>query len=159
MAFRGTILVGLLTALLIVALPARAFADPPSFEEQGSVVDTFENSVGEIVFLRRGWWGGPVDDRGFGFTKAFVKHNIKNNNVIRKAVREPARVEHLYGGTWKHERDVGLYEDGRLAEVRTVRVLINYWGWGGVGQQGVVTVYCLNPDKSWPCPEWINEAP
>lgn len=36
----------------------------------------------------------------------------------------------------------------------TVRVVVDYHGWSGPGQFGVVTAYCLNPNLAWACPSY-----
>lgn len=161
---RAPIAVALATAVLCGAGPeVAAAAPPPPVSYQEYVVQVCKNTLNENVYFRRGWWFTDQPNAGFGFDKIYHKHNIRVRDRICRTVREPTKVEPAGGpGGWAHERIFGEFDCRRgrpgCALVRSVviRVIINYHGWFGPGQQGIVTAYCKYLDKRPRCDEWIN---
>ena len=151
------------TVVALVGLPTVSYAQvAPPIPVQAEVVRTFNNGLGEDVVLRRGYWSPSDPNGGFGFEKILNKHAITNLDVVESIVRNPDFVTQQSNGRFAHSSIARLFEcdGGGCIEARSVRVLaiIDYHGWAGPGQFGVVTAYCENPDRAWACPDYVNTA-
>jgi hypothetical protein len=151
------------TVVALVGLPAVSYAQvAPPLPVQAEVVRTFKNGLGEDVVLRRGYWSAAAPNAGFGAEKILNKHRITNLDVVESIIRNPDFVTQQSNGRFAHSSMARLFEcdSGGCIVVKSVRVLviIDYHGWAGPGQFGVVTAYCENPDKAWACPDYVNTA-
>lgn len=152
------------TVAALVGLPAVSYAQvAPPIPAQAEVVRTFKNGLGEDAVLRRGYWSATNPNGGFGSEKILNKHRITNLDVVESIVRNPDFVTQQSNGRFAHSSIARLFEcegSGGCIEVRSVRalVIIDYNGWAGPGQFGVVTSYCENPDRAWACPDYVNIA-
>lgn len=149
----SVVLTVVLVNLALLVSPAAA-ADAPPISYQQDVVARLENSAGGVVLLRRGWQLGGSS--GFGFDKIFHKHGITNTQIVRAVVRYPQDVRRETPTRWVHEKQALLIGLGGVSQTLSVRVVIEYGGWTGPGQHGVVTAYCVGIRGR--CPEWVNRA-
>lgn len=147
------VLVVMIPTLALLSLPAPAAAPPP-INYQQQIVASFTNPTGGSVLYRRGWHGGG--STGFGYDKVVHKHGITNNQIVRAAVRYPQVVRQETTSRWVHEKQALLMGFGGVSQTVIVRVVIEYHGWQGPGQMGVVTAYCVGIRGK--CPEWVNRA-
>lgn len=147
------VLLGVLLIVGLLVTPASAAAPPPISYQQ-EVVARLENSAGGIVLFRRGWHLGGSS--GFGFDKIFHKHGITNKEIVRAVVRYPQIVRRETATRWVHEKQALLIGIGGVSQTLLVRVVIEYGGWMGPGQHGVVTAYCVGIRGR--CPDWVNRA-
>lgn len=163
---RAAQVVGVLITVLLVAAPAAAdepLKPPPSFDYQAEVVETFENSAGDPVVLRRGWWYEERPNKGFGFDKIFHKHGITNTAVIASLLKHPESVRELGPGRYNHVKTAKFiscsFEYGclTLKEVSVI-LAVSYHDFYGYGQFGVVTAYCDGYPYPEKCPSWINSS-
>ena len=119
---------------------------------------TFTNSAGGSVYYRRGYFIGGGS--GFGRDKIHLKHGITNDETSRKVVGEPQEIvqdqPEIYPARWVHRKEALLVGPFSPPESLVVRVVIDYRGWSGPGQFGIVTAYCEG--YPGPCPDWINHA-
>lgn len=159
---RKTLVTAIIAAFGMLLLPASASAQvAPSISTQQQIVATFRNTLDESVVLRRGFWSSANPNSGFGYEKIVGKHRITNLGVIRQILAHPDAVTPQGGGRYAHDsRSRRFVCRPGCVEVQSVvvRVVIDYHGWSGPGQFGVVTAYCLNPDKAWACPAYVNAA-
>lgn len=146
-----------LTLLSMLGAAMSAWAAPPlSYQE--TVVEKFVNSSGGTVYYRQGWYEGG--SRGFGRDKVHNKHGITSDHIVGAVVRNPQSVVQddpvNFPGRWVHRREALLVGWTGVDERVVVRVIVDYHGWSGPGQLGVVTAYC----EGYPgrCPEWVNRA-
>lgn len=151
----GVFAVLVTTALVMLATPTAAWA-APSIPYQALIVANFTNSLGGNVHYRRGWHEGG--STGFGRDKVHLKHGITNDDIVRKVVREPQqafRDSPSQPGRWVHRKEALLIGFSGVTDRVTVRVIIEYHGWQGPGQMGIVTAYC---EGYVVCPSWVNRA-
>jgi hypothetical protein len=149
------VLGGMVLGSVVLATPASAA--PPPISYQATVVATFTNSVGGTVLYRQGWHAGG--STGFGRDKVHNKHGITNDDIVAKVVNAPQQVlqdNQQTPGRWVHRKEALLVGLTGVTDRVWVRVVIEYHGWSGPGQHGVVTAYC----EGYPgrCPEWVNRA-
>jgi hypothetical protein len=133
---------------------AHAAPKPPPISYQEAVVENLTNSAGGTVVYRRGWHAGG--GTGFGYDKISRKHNINNVQVVRAVVRYPQVIRQETQTRWVHEKQALLMGLGGVSQTLMVRVVIEYGGWAGPGQHGVVTAYCVGIQGR--CPDWVNRA-
>ena len=148
---------------MLVGLPAVSSAQaPPPVSIQGEVMKTWKNGRGEDVVLRRGYWSADNPRGGFGYEKILRKHEITDLGVVESIVRKPDTIMPQANGRSAHESIARQFRCSITGCVTvqsvTVRVVIDYREWEGLGQLGIVTAYCDNPDRSWKCPAFVNAA-
>lgn len=141
-------------------------ARPPS-----PVVDEWAEVDGFNAVMRRGYYNAAKDS-GFGLTKIEQKHNL-NLRLARDVTQYPGRTlggvgphkKYDEGGqTYRYEQDYlfvrctafvcTLFPEDR----RTVRVIHNFSPTQDKKARGVVTAYCLNPNREDQCPEWVKNS-
>lgn len=164
---RRAIVVGLIIGSVMFTAAGPAGAQdrppPPPFDYQAEVVDTFANSDGDPVALRRGWWFADRPNKGFGYDKIVHKHGITNTSVIESLLRYPETVRELGPGRYNHIKVAKFiscsFEYGCLT-LREVDVVlaVSYQDFRGYGQLGVVTAYCDGFPYPQKCPSWINST-
>ena len=143
--------------LLLVAGAGQAYAAPPISYQEVVVRKLVNSSGGEVVYRQGYYLGGS---KGFGRDKVHNKHGITNDNIVAAVVREPQEAFQddvdNFPGRWVHRREALLVGLTGVSDRVMVRVIIEYHGWTGPGQHGVVTAYCEGyPGK---CPDWVNRA-
>jgi hypothetical protein len=143
--------------LLFLGGTGTAYAVPPiSYQEV--VVRKLVNSSGGEVLYRQGYYLGG--SKGFGRDKVHNKHGITSDHVVAAVVREPQDVFQddvaNFPGRWAHRREALLVGWTGVTDRVFVRVIVDYHGWNGPGQLGVVTAYCEG--YAGKCPEWVNRA-
>jgi hypothetical protein len=102
----------------------------------------------------------PGGSRGLGPEKVHRKHGITNDAMVAAVVREPQEAFQDdtadFPGRRVHRREALLMGWTGVTDRAVVRVVVEYHGWSGPGQLGVVTAYCEG--SPGPCPEWGNRA-
>ena len=151
-------------ALSFVAGPTLLASAPASAADGSTIVGTETDAKGRTVLLRQGTYNGSV---GFGWTKIQQRHAIKSKNSIGFVLKAPN------GGTAQGEdrlyiayaNQIVCTSKCEVADQRQVKVVnktgaySQYYGVPLGGKVvGVTTAYCENPDKSLPCPAWVDIA-
>jgi hypothetical protein len=150
-----------LGTLGVTAIPASAAAPNGRYR----IMHTFKlhKKIGKIkaIPLRRGYYDRSKD-RGSGWTKIRIKHNITDYRAVRAVTKSPNR-SHQGGDRWRANawaykivcRPGGCQVTKRV-HVRQVFAL----GKVGTGKRarpfGVVTQFCLG--YSGKCPSWVTIA-
>ncbi|OZM80212.1 hypothetical protein CFP66_21940 [Pseudonocardia sp. MH-G8] len=115
------------------------------------------------VHLRRGFWNAGAPNAGFGWEKIRGKHQVSNMGVVRQMVHAPGRIYENPPGSnrWIHEHIARRFRCGfgcLEVEQVTVKLVVDHNDFHGRGPIGIITLYCENPDRSWACPAYVNNA-
>jgi len=157
----------LFTASLLI-LPVRTAAanpPPPGYPTSRVKTTALNRTLGPIP-IRQGFWDS-VADKGFGFDKAFHKHNLYTLSAQKRIMLSPT-IYKQQNGNYKLTLYAGRYRCSgstcRLVDKRTVHGIHNgrsypeYHNWPVGGLLGMQTAYCLNPNREIRCPNWVTPA-
>lgn len=126
------------------------------------IVGTWLDSQGSPVILRAGAWDGSF---GFGMKKIEAKHKIANIEMLQAITRtsdirefDGKRVYTRYAVRSDSSADQDVVEIVPVRLVYEPRPRDDYWGVGIDGVVGVLTAYCVNPDRGEICPSWVEDS-
>ena len=159
--------VALIAATLLIAPARTAEANPPPPGYPTSKVKTtaYNRTLGPIP-IRQGFWDAKVD-QGFGFDKAYHKHNLYTVSAQKRIMLSPTILKQangnyrltLYAGRYRCSGSTSKLVDRRtVLGIHNGRSYSKYHGWPVHGILGMSTAYCRNPDKDPKCPNWVTPA-
>jgi len=161
------LLIALMAAALLLA-PVRTAAahPPPPGYPTGKVKTTAFNATLGPIPVRQGYFDADAN-QGFGFDKAYHKHNLYTLSAQKRIMLSPT-ISKQSNGNYRLTLYAGRYRCSgstcTLVDKRTVlgihdgRSYKVYRGWPVGGIMGMKTAYCKNPDRSWKCPNWVTPA-
>lgn len=150
----------------------KGVSDPkPKKPDPGSViVMQWRDASNKRVLLRVGRYfdDGDNSGNGFGWVKIVRKHRILSPLSIKFVTRAPgggtrSGTEYIYDAYANRKecvRNSCYYTDSvKVRAVVSWSAPKKHWGvrlYGGV--IGVKTTYCMNADRAWACPTWVDLA-
>ncbi|WP_427019472.1 hypothetical protein ACQCSX_22805 (plasmid) [Pseudarthrobacter sp. P1] len=162
--FRFIITLGASLAVIAgMAGPASASPPPPGYPTDQIMV-TAQNPILGPIPIHRGFWDS-VPDQGFGFDKAWNKHNLWSSEAMRRIMLSTNYVMQgngnyaltAYAGKYTCSGSTCTLTDQRqLTGVHDGRTYSTYYTWPVNGLMGMLTAYCNNPDGAAACPNWVT---
>jgi hypothetical protein len=151
-------------AVLVTASPASAEPAPPGYRSDEILATAF-TAADQNVPIRRGWYS-PSDGVGFGFNKAFQRHNFKDLPAMEYVLRSPIVVPKSDSAEpgFNYTAYAQLRDNETNAVVEEVKVIAAdtsgnfpvYYGSPGGNPLGLQTVYCEGYNPL--CPDWASPA-
>lgn len=122
---------------------------------------TWRDGRGVTQFLRQGTWD-TRSSKGFGWAKIKARHGITKHQTVKHPTGNPrpkfkgAKVEYVAYAQKVVNRRV-------VAQIPVITVIDNayyksYYTSKINGSPGVLTTYCVNPDRALKCPSWVDVA-
>lgn len=156
-------LVRVVAVLALFMVSIVAWAGPASAGSE-SIVARWTDADGNTVLLREGTYR---DGKGFGWKKIQARHKIRKVSSLRFVISNPAGGEpqgsnRVYLAYATRKECSGSY--CRYTDSLPVRVVVDFRSYGTYydatvdGELGVMTAYCMNPDKALECPSWVDAA-
>jgi hypothetical protein len=147
---------------LVSAGPVMA-AQPPAGYPSTDTIATVSSSTHGSFPIRRGFYDADIN-RGWGFDKAYHKHNIWSTNAMKKVMASTNST--LQGnGNYNLKAYAGNYDciDGRcvlreqveLLGIYNPRSYDLYYGWPVGGKMGMQTLFC-NQGGEARCANWVT---
>lgn len=150
---------------------AHASTDEPSPTDVTAIaakksVSSWKDVRNRSIVLREGNYSSATG-KGFGWTKIKQRHAITKYNTVKFPTLNPdggvsqgtQRIYKAWAIKWEKRNKRWVAVDQR--EVRTVvetKRFATYYGARLDAAPGVLTTYCINPDKALKCPKWVDTA-
>ena len=158
----NAIIAACLTAFLVLLPVSTAEAAVP----RSAVVATWKNANKTKIVLRKGIYS-KASGKGFGWQKIKDRHGLKKYSTVRHPTKSP------FGGITQGNRVVYTAYADKLKKyhgrwyveaeipVKTVvefKHVTSYYGVKLNNAPGVLTTYCVLPNRAKKCPSWVETA-
>lgn len=157
------IVVGALIAV-IGASTAAVAAQPPKGYPSNQVMANVGNPIHGTIPIRRGFYDGDLDT-GFGFDKAWNKHNLRSLHA-QQVLMGSNNSTKQGNGNYDLKTYTGYYNcDTNPCKLVKQQLVHGIYapnnatyiqGWPVGGKVGLLTAYCTNDSGALDCPNWVT---